>query len=497
MTVYLVGAGPGDPGLLTLRAAALVSRCDLLVHDRLVDARVLALAGSGATVLDVGKRPGSKEMSQQEINALLVDKGRDGSVVRLKGGDPYLFGRGGEEALALEEAGVPYEVVPGLSAALAVPALAGVPVTLRGAASAVVVLTGHDPDGAEGLEELARSGATLVVLMAAATVRPLAERLLRAGMAPETPAIAVRSGSLPNQRSERTTLAGLRAATLESPVTLVIGAVAGERLFSFESRPLSGLRVVVTRRAEQSEGLVALLEERGAAVICFPTIAVAPPPDGGAALAAALGRLGAGDWLVVVSENAVAAVFSLLHDARELGGVRVAAVGPATAAALAGHGVVADLIPRTASAAGLLAAFPASPGTGRVLVARASGGGAELEEGLAARGIEVEAVAAYETTRPARDPQALAGLVGCDAVVFASPSAVDGYLELAGAERLGQVAVAIGPTTAARLGALGVAFVEAATPSAAAMVAALVSWVGGAAPAETATSPARARRARP
>ncbi len=478
MTVYLVGAGPGDPGMLTLRGAALLARCDLVVHDRLVDPRVLAHANPAATRVDVGKRPGASELSQQEINTLLVGKGRDGVVVRLKGGDPYLLGRGGEEAAALAEAGVAYEVVPGVSSALAVPAAAGVPVTLRGVASAVVILTGHDPDVA-GLDELARSGATLVVLMAGATRGALAARLISAGMEPATPVLAVESGTLPTQRSVRTTLARLGDEPLVSPLTIVIGEVAAAQLFSYEQRPLAGLSVVVTRRAEQSGALLSLLEEQGARALSFPVIAIAPPADGGAALAAAARRLSSFAWLVLPSENAVTALFARLRDARELAGVRVATVGRATARLLAARGVTADLVPERGGAAALLECFPAAERGARLLLVHAAAGLARLERGLRSLGYEVEVVAGYSTGRPEVDPAGVEGLAGCDAVMFASPSAVDSYLALAGRASLGKVAVSIGPTTTARLSEHGIAAVEAEGSTPEAMVAALLAWRQG------------------
>ena len=476
MTVYLVGAGPGDPGLVTLRAASLLARADLVVHDRLVDERVLALAPLRATRIDVGKRSGAAQMSQEEINALLVNKGNDGVVVRLKGGDPYLLGRGGEEALALAASGIDYEVVPGLSAALAVPALAGVPVTLRGVASAVVILTGHDPEHTEGLGELARSGATLVVLMGGATRARLARCLLDSGMDPATPVAAIESGTLPAQHSVRTTLQGLTGIEVHSPVTLVIGAVASSVLYSLETRPLSGLRVVVTRRPEQADALLSLLEGRGAVPVLFPTIEIGPPRDGGAALREVLGRLGDFDWVVLASTNAVEALFAELTDARALHPVRVAAVGRETARELARRGVVADLVPELAGAEGLLGHFPVPNGPERVLLPRAEAGRERLESGLLELGYGVEAVAAYATTHPAVAPEALSALAGAHAVLFASPSAVEGYLELAGRELLPGLVISIGPQTSARLSAGGIAVsAEAATPSAQGLVEALES----------------------
>lgn len=234
MTVHLVGAGPGDPGLLTLRAAELLGRADVVVHDRLVSAEVLALAPVGAERIDVGKRPGGPGTTQDEINALLVERGRrHDTVVRLKGGDPYVFGRGGEEAEALRRAGVAYEVVPGVTSAVAAPTAAGIPVTHRDHSSGFTVVTAHlDPTHDRYLdwEALARLGTTLVVMMGAARAASVAAQLLAAGMDPDTPAAAVQRGTLPDQVVWRGRLADLGTEPVTAPATLVIGRVAGEDL---------------------------------------------------------------------------------------------------------------------------------------------------------------------------------------------------------------------------------------------------------------------------
>ena len=228
MTVHLVGAGPGDPDLLTLKAARLLAHCDVVIHDRLADARILALAPDGAERIDAGKQPG-KPLAQELINTLLIELGRQGlDVVRLKGGDPFVFGRGGEEALALAEAGVPFDVVPGITSAIAAPAYAGIPVTQRGVAAAFTVVTGHRGTGEPAIdwEALARLGGTIVILMGVADRAAIAERLLAASRHPDTPVAAVRWGTRADQDVTRTTLAGLGSALIEAPATIVIGAVA-------------------------------------------------------------------------------------------------------------------------------------------------------------------------------------------------------------------------------------------------------------------------------
>ncbi|HLI14483.1 MAG TPA: uroporphyrinogen-III C-methyltransferase [Acidimicrobiales bacterium] len=480
MTVYLVGAGPGDPGLLTRRAERLLQAADVVVHDRLVDPAVLALARPGAELVDVGKPVGGGAPDQGAINDLLVRRGARETVVRLKGGDPYVFGRGGEEALALEAAGVDYEVVPGVPSIAAVPAAAGVPLTMRGVSSTIAVVTGHDP-GALASWPPPSSQATLVVLMGAARRAEVAEHLLAAGWPEDTPVLAVTAGTTPEQTSLRTTLAGLGGAPVESPATIVVGRVAGLHLASIEARPLFGWSVVVTRPARQAGRLLEQLAEAGARPIAFPTIEVAPPSDPGA-LEAAARRAGSFEWVVFASANAVEALFAHLRDARDLGAARVAAVGPATARALAERGVRADLVATRAVAEGLVEAFPPAPEGRRppVLVPRAAAARDALVEGLAALGYEVEAVEAYRSVPPAAAEEALRALEGAHAVVFSSPSTVRGFLALAGRELLPPVAVSIGPETTRAAKAAGVAVeCEATRHDAEGIVAALASYARG------------------
>ncbi|HEX3394071.1 MAG TPA: uroporphyrinogen-III C-methyltransferase, partial [Acidimicrobiales bacterium] len=377
MTVWLVGAGPGDPGLLTVRGAEVLARADVVVHDRLAERSLLDLAPSGAERIDVGKSPGGP-VEQEDINALLVDRARAGrAVVRLKGGDPFVFGRGGEEVEALLAAGVDFEVVPGVTSAVAVPAYAGIPVTHRGLSTSFTVVTGHSrhrPDDPVHWESLARAGGTVVVLMGVAHRGEIARRLMAGGLPGSTPVAAVRWGTRPDQRTVRTTLDELAGVELQPPVTLVIGAVASLELGWFETRPLFGRRVVVTRARAQSSGLVDALRRAGADIVSLPTIEIAAPADGGEALAAAAARVRDYDWVAFTSANAVEALFAHLADARALGETGVAAVGTATAAALATHGVVADLVPGRAMAEALADAFPMASGcpAGRVLLPQAA-----------------------------------------------------------------------------------------------------------------------------
>src|SRR5262245_17822851 len=367
MTVYLVGAGPGDPGLLTVRGAEVLAQADVVVYDRLSVASLLRLAPEHAELISVGKAPGRAEMSQDDINALLVERGKEGAcVVRLKGGDPFVFARGGEEAAALLDAGVPFEVVPGITSAVAVPAYAGIPLTLRHSSTAFTVVTGHeDPSvGEQGTvdwDALGRVGGTIVVLMGVARIRQIAERLLASGRAPDTPVAAVTWGTRPEQRTVRATLGTIADEPIAPPATIVIGEVAALDLAWFERRPLFGRRVVVTRAREQASELTGRLEALGAEVIELPAIEIDDPDDGGASLRRAANSIQSYDWLVLTSSNGARRLLAELRDARELGGVKVAAIGPGTADALLQGNVRADLVPDRFVAEALLDVFPSAP----------------------------------------------------------------------------------------------------------------------------------------
>ncbi|MGI8491445.1 MAG: uroporphyrinogen-III C-methyltransferase [Acidimicrobiales bacterium] len=470
MTVYLVGAGPGDPGLLTVRAAEVLSRADVVIHDRLSEVSLLDLAPAGALRLDVGKCPGSP-VPQDDINRLLVEHGRAGrEVVRLKGGDPFVFGRGGEEAQALAGAGVAFEVVPGITSAVGAPAYAGIPVTHRGLATSFTVVTGHSrfaPDEDTDWEALARVGGTIIVLMGVAHRAAIASRLLAGGLAPETPVAAVRWGTRPAQRTVRTTLGGLAGVELEPPVTLVVGEVAGLDLAWYENRPLFGRRVVVTRTREQASDLSARLRAFGAEPVELPTIAIAPAADGGVALAAATGELAAGryGWVVFTSANAVHRLMEHVPDARRFGPAAIAAIGPGTAEALAAYRLAADLVPERAVAEGLLAAMPPPPaGGGTVLVPRAAAGRTVLAQGLRAGGWAVEEVEAYRTEPLTPTPEELAAAAEADAICFTSGSTVANYLAVAGLGGVPEVVVCIGPVTAEAAREAGVAVTVVADP---------------------------------
>ena len=453
MTVHLVGAGPGDPGLLTVRGAELLARADVVVHDRLSEITLLELAPESAERIDVGKSPGGP-VDQQGINRILVEKGRAGlEVVRLKGGDPFVFGRGGEEAVALAAAGVPFEVVPGVTSAIAAPAYAGVPVTHRGVSTSFTVVTGHSRQSVDRdieWEALARAGGTIIILMGVAHRAAIADRLMAGGLAPTTPVTGVHWGTRPEQRTVRTTLAGLSKAELGPPAVIVVGGVAALDLAWFETRPLFGRRVVVTRAREQASTLVAKLRELGAETVELPAIAVTDPADGGAALRVAANALYSYDWAVFTSANTVEQFLPLLHDARAFARARVAAIGPGTADALARWNIKADLVPPRFVAESLLEAFPAAPaGGGRVLLPRAATARDVLPDGLRSAGWRVDVVEAYRTVGVAPTAAQVEAARTADAVTFTSSSTVLNYLAAVGRESVPPVVACIGPVTAA------------------------------------------------
>jgi uroporphyrinogen III methyltransferase/synthase len=406
-------------------------------------------------------------------------------VVRLKGGDPFVFGRGGEEAEALAAAGVPFEVVPGVTSAIAAPAYAGIPVTHRGLSTHVTIVTGHE-DPAKGEPEvdwdaLARAGGTLVILMGAGRIGDIAARLVAAGRDPDTPAAAVRHGTRPDQETVRATLGTLASAGIEPPSAIVVGDVAGLDLGWFERRPLFGRSVVVTRAREQASELRSRLEFLGADVVEVPAIAIEP-------VDVALPDLESYDWLVVTSANGVAAFFDALHerglDARALGRLRVAAIGPGTAAALAARGVHADLVPERFVAEALVAAFPSPDRDGAlVLVARAEQARDVLPEGLVGRGYRVDVLPVYRTVTARPDPAALdrvrAGAV--DAITFTSSSTVTNLLGALGEPPSPQpLVVSIGPVTSETARGRGLRVdVEATEHTIDGLVAALVGAVTG------------------
>jgi len=453
VTVALVGAGPGDPGLLTRRGETLLRAAEVVVYDRLASAELLDLAPDGALRVDVGKAPGRAAMTQEQINAVLVEHGLAGRrVVRLKGGDPFVFGRGGEEAEACIAAGVPFEVVPGVTSAIAAPAYAGIPVTHRGVSTSVTIVTGHE-DPAKGSIDtdwaaLAKGGGTLVILMGAGRLTEIAKALIAGGRPASTPVAAVRWGTHPVQRTVRATLGTIAEAGVESPSAIVVGDVAALDFAWFERRPLFGRSVVVTRAREQASELRARLTALGAEVLELPAIAIEP-------VSFTVPDLREFAWVVFTSANGVDAFFDrglapAGLDSRALAPSRLAAIGPGTAAALARRGLRPDLVPERFVAEALLEAFPDASGRQRVLLARAELARDVLPDGLAAKGYAIDVLAVYRTVAATADPAVVervrAGRV--DAITFTSSSTVHNFCDAVGTVSGPlPLVVSIGPVT--------------------------------------------------
>jgi uroporphyrinogen III methyltransferase/synthase len=448
---------------MTRRALELIERADVILYDRLVPSGALAGSRPESLWVYVGKTPGSKSMSQERINELLVEHGRDGrTVVRLKGGDPFVFGRGGEEAEALSAAGIPFEVVPGVTAGVAAPAYAGVPVTHRDDASAVAFVTGHeDPEKDESAldwDALARFPGTLVLYMGVGRLAQITARLIAAGRPEDEPAAVVERGTFPGQRTVTATLAGLadavKAAEISPPAITLVGPVARlrERIAWFERRPLHGLRVVVTRARAQASGLAATLAELGAEVVEAPTIRSEPRPVDGP-VAEAVDRIGEYDLVCVTSANGAGLLLDALaargRDVRALAGAKLAAIGSGTALALEARGLRPDVVPERSVAESLLESLADMDVAGkRVLVARAAEARDVLPAGLAERGADVEVVALYDTVEEELSEAALAEVARADYVTFASSSSVTRFLA-ATTVPPGARVVSIGPVTSA------------------------------------------------
>jgi len=462
-TVYLVGAGPGDPGLMTRRALDLIAEADAILYDRLVPPGALDGARPEAELRYVGKRPGEGSATQEEISDALIELARAGrSVVRLKGGDPFVFGRGGEEAQALADAGVPFEVVPGVTAGVAAPAYAGIPVTHRDDASAVAFVTGHEdpakPESALDWAALAAFPGTLVLYMGVRRLDEIATALLDAGRPADQPVAVVARGTQPAQRTVTGTLGEIAAkaadAGLEPPAVTVIGEVARlrDQLAWFERRPLAGRSVVVTRARAQASGLAARLLALGADVIEAPAIRIEPRES--AELDQALEHVDRYALVCLTSPNGAALLAEGLmrrgRDARALAGAVVAAIGPGTAAELARFGIGADVIPERAVAEALVESLAAVPVDGRpVLVARAAEARDVLPDALRERGAEVDVVAIYDTVREQLPEERLRAIAAADYVTFTSSSTVRSLMSSLGAGGLPGDArvVSIGPVT--------------------------------------------------
>jgi uroporphyrinogen III methyltransferase/synthase len=477
--VYLVGAGPGDAGLLTVRGAELLARADVVVYDALVNKELLRLTKPGTELIYAGKRSSEHVIPQDKLNELLVAKAKEGKVVvRLKGGDPYVFGRGGEEAAQLFDAKVPFEVVPGISSSIAALTYAGVPITHRDHGSSFTVITGHeDPDKDEpavNWEDVAKAPGTKVVLMGVTRTKEIAETLIKHGVSPKTPVAMVRWGTTGRQESIEGTLETIAAVVektgFKPPALTVIGDVVKLRgkLNWFEKRPLFGQRIVVTRTRDQASKLSQELLERGAEVLEIPTIKIVPPTDA-QDLADAMLELNAYDWIIFTSPNGVKTFFEYFFkafdDMRDIGGVRIAAVGPVTAAKLKELHLKVDLMPDEYVAKEIVKAFEKfeSIDNLRILILRAEVANHELPKQLEEMGAIVDDVAVYKTVRETEDITGTAERLnesGADWITFTSASTVENFNARFNLEQLlkkyPQLKMAsIGPETSKAIAALG------------------------------------------
>jgi uroporphyrinogen III methyltransferase / synthase len=458
--VYLVGAGPGDPGLLTARALELIASADVVLYDRLIPSSALDGARADAELLFVGKEGGGPSVAQEQTEELMLARAQAGrTVVRLKGGDPFVFGRGGEEGLRLRAAGIPFEVVPGVTAGLAASAYAGIPVTHRGISSAVALVTGHEDPGKSGeaidWPALARFPGTLVFYMGVRRLPQIAASLIAAGRPGDEPVAVVERGTLPGQRTVSATLEGIalavEQAAVKAPSVTIVGAVAAlaEELAWLRPGPLSGRTVAVTRARAQASGLARRLAELGADVIEAPVIRVE-------ALAGSALDPSPYDLVCLSSPNAVAGLFERLaaggRDARSLAHATLAAIGPGTARALATHGVLADIIPERFVAESLVQALAEVPFT-RALIARARDARDVLPDALRERG-EVDVLELYETVAEPLGKARLQAARSADYITFTSSSTVRFFIEAAGGEAgLSPVTrtISIGPITSATM----------------------------------------------
>lgn len=442
--VYLVGGGPGDPKLLTMRAHELLLTADLVVIDALISLEIRSLVPTSTRIIEAGKRASRHTLPQEEINALLVGEAKKGSnIVRLKGGDPFVFGRGGEEAEELRDAGVEFEIVPGISSAIAGPAYAGIPVTHRDHATSVTFVTGHESDESRGVDwsSLAKLDGTIVFLMGLSNLQTICERLIAAGRPADTPVAVISKGTTPEHRSSRATLATisrvLESVPLPAPALIVVGGVVSlaERLTWFEQRPLLGRTIVVTRARAQASGFAEMLRSAGARVLEYPTIEIVPPSDFGS-LDSAIDQLQSYDYIVFTSANGVARFFERLlaksKDSRAFHGRLICAVGESTAAALRDRGVIADIVPEKFQSSALVPLLPPDMKSKRLLLVRAADGRDDVLDATRSRGGVADLAVAYQNV-PVRDSadlvvaQLAVGTI--DLISFTSSSTVDNFFE--------------------------------------------------------------------
>jgi uroporphyrinogen III methyltransferase/synthase len=447
--VYIIGAGPGDAGLITLKGVDCLRAADVVIYDYLVSKDLLKYARAEARFIYAGKQGGVHTLSQWQINDLLVKEAKAGNTVaRLKGGDPFIFGRGGEEAEKLAASDVPFEVVPGVTSAIAVPAYAGIPLTHRGLTSTVAFVTGHeDPTKDKSdidWQALARIG-TLVFLMGVKNIGKIVEELTRNGKPPETPAALIRWGTTPRQEIITGTLANIsvlaRKRKFAPPAILVVGKVVDLRdtLSWFEQKPLFGRGIVITRPEKQADDLARLLINEGANPIHFPTIKIVPPPDW-SDLDAAIKNLEDYNWLIFTSANGVAFFFERLFaknkDIRDLKGVKICCIGPATAKQVESKGIRVDLVPKKFISEGILESFSGMNLRGKkILIARAAKARDVLPARLKKSGAKVDVVTAYETINSGKKKNDLETLFKenqVDVITFTSSSTVNNFVKIMG-----------------------------------------------------------------
>ncbi|MBW2366544.1 MAG: uroporphyrinogen-III C-methyltransferase [Deltaproteobacteria bacterium] len=476
--VYLIGAGPGDPGLLTLKGKRFISEADVVIYDYLAARVLLDHAPSDAEMIYVGKKGGDHTLSQDGINRLIIEKAKAGNVVaRLKGGDPFIFGRGGEEAEILVENQIPFEVVPGITSAIAAPAYAGIPLTHRDHTATLAFVTGHeDPTKEESNIDwaaLAKGIGTLVFLMGVKNLPHIVGRLLDHGRSPQTPVALVRWGTTAQQVTVRGMLSDIvrrvEAARLKAPAVIVVGEVVGlrDRLRWFDTRPLTGKRIVVTRAREQASDLVTRLQDLGADCLEIPTIQVAPPRDP-EPLNRAIDEIDQYNWLVFTSVNGVKYFFNRLfsqgRDVRALGHLQTAAIGPATADRLLGFGITCDILPDSYRAESVVDAFADVLISGkRILLPRAREARSVLPDSLTRMGARVDEITAYRTELDSRNRDVLLDALEngqVDMVTFTSSSTVKNFKALLPEDRFRTLPasvriVAIGPITADTAADLG------------------------------------------
>lgn len=476
--VYLIGAGPGDPGLLTIKGKECLEKADVLVYDYLVNPSLLQLAKKEAEKIYVGKKNNPKRVSQEEINKILIEKAREGKIIaRVKGGDPFIFGRGGEEAEELSRHGIPFEIIPGVSSISAVPAYAGIPITHRNLTSSFAVITGHEYPEKEKSSipwEALSKIETLVLLMGVRRLEGIIKKLIEHGKPPDTPIAVITWGTLPRQKTFTGTIGEiglmLREESIKPPAVIVIGKVVNLRniINWFETKPLFGKRILVTRAKKQAGLLSRLLSEEGADVIEFPTIEITPP-ESWSELDRAIEDLGNYDWIVFTSVNGVLFFFerlkALKRDIRDLKGIKIATIGEQTAKAVRELGIHVDIVPEDFRAEGIVESFKSINIEGKkILIPRAKEARETLPTELSKMGARVYIAQAYQTRIPqslefAEKINTLLLEKKIDVITFTSPSTVRNFLSILGNDKialLNSKIACIGPVTAEYLRGLGI-----------------------------------------